>query len=167
MAAQIFTDGNFQAVGTDGLVVPNGKLYVYNYFSGLLSSTYQDSAATIPNTNPIITSMSGKAKVFIPLGTYNIVLKTSNDVVVWTLNNFISTAFDSTSIYDAAQGLAIDMSRAEAAAQQAEQSAIVASAYANINWGGFTVTDGDLIVSYANGATSIPSLVDGEFIITY
>ena len=52
-------------------------------------------------------------------------------------------------------------------ASEASASAVIASAYANINWAGFSVSDGELIVTYANGLTSTPSLVDGDFIITY
>lgn len=52
-------------------------------------------------------------------------------------------------------------------ASEAVASAVIAGAYANINWAGFSVSDGELIVTYANGLTSTPSLVDGEFIITY
>lgn len=87
-SAQIFTDGNFQGVGTDGLVVPNGKLYIYDNATGLLATTYQDSAQTITNVNPVILSASGKAKVFLAAGTYDITLKTSADTVVWTLNDY-------------------------------------------------------------------------------
>jgi hypothetical protein len=53
------------------------------------------------------------------------------------------------------------------AANSATNSAQVAAACTNIEWAGFSISDGDLIVTYANGATSIPSLVNGEFIITY
>ena len=52
-------------------------------------------------------------------------------------------------------------------AAQAANSALVAAAYANMEWAGFSLSDGELIVSYTSGATSLPSLVDGEFIITY
>lgn len=52
-------------------------------------------------------------------------------------------------------------------ASNAEASALTAGAYANIEWGGFSVADGELMVSYVNGLTSLPSLVDGDFIITY
>ena len=52
-------------------------------------------------------------------------------------------------------------------ASDASASALVASAYANINWAGFSVSDGELIVTYADGLTSTPSIVDGDFIITY
>ena len=54
-----------------------------------------------------------------------------------------------------------------AQASNASASAVAASAYANINWAGFSVADGELIANYANGLTSTPSIVDGDFIITY
>lgn len=167
MAAQIFTDGTFQGIGNDGKVVPYGKLYVKNHYTGLLSVTYQDSSSTVPNTNPVILTASGKGNVFLPYGVYDIELRDATDVIVWTLNNFIATTFDTAATLDAAQTIAIDTSRAEAAALQAEASALTAAAYANIQWGSFYLSDGDLVVSYVNGATSIPSLVDGDFIITY
>ena len=56
---------------------------------------------------------------------------------------------------------------ATAKASEATANAIAASAYANINWAGFSLADGNLIVSYADGLTSLPSLVDGNFILTY
>lgn len=52
-------------------------------------------------------------------------------------------------------------------ARNASASAVVASAYTNINWAGFSVADGELIVAYASSLTSTPSIVDGDFIITY
>lgn len=88
MIAQIFNDGVFQGVGNDGLVVPYGKLYVTVSSTGLNATTYQDSASTITNTNPVILSSSGKAKVFFLPDTYDITLKDSLDNVVWTLNDY-------------------------------------------------------------------------------
>ncbi|WP_442765098.1 hypothetical protein [Sulfurospirillum cavolei] len=51
-------------------------------------------------------------------------------------------------------------------ASQANASAQVCAAYANMQWTGFGVTDGELIVSIADASVSTPSIVDGEFIIT-
>lgn len=48
-----------------------------------------------------------------------------------------------------------------------ENSQNIVNAYTNIDFGGFSVNDGDLIVDYFDNAYSVPSLVDGEFIITY
>ena len=56
---------------------------------------------------------------------------------------------------------------AVAASISAESSSNVAAALANIDYSSFTVVDGELIVSYVDLANSVPSLVDGEFILTY
>lgn len=84
----MLTDGVFQGIGNDGLVAAYGKLYIMSTASGLPMATYQDSAMTITNTNPVILSASGKAKVFLPPDTYNITLKDVNDNVIWTLNSY-------------------------------------------------------------------------------
>jgi len=181
MSGLLFTDANFQGIDNDGLVVPYGKLFIYDTSTGLYSSTYQDSALTIQNTNPIVLSASGKARVFLPYGNFNISLYDQYGAIVWTLNNFTSSVLDNQTILDAAASLANNASIAQASANIAiiqasisnanaslsESSAIVSAAYANMNWAGFSLSDGELIVSYANGLTSVPSLVNGEFIITY
>lgn len=91
MAAQIFTDGVFQGIDNDGLVVPYGQLYVLNVVTNAYATTYQDSSMTITNSSPVSLSASGKAKVFLPQGTYNLTLKDASGYVIWTLNNFIVT----------------------------------------------------------------------------
>jgi len=52
-------------------------------------------------------------------------------------------------------------------ASNAQASALIVNAYANLDWAGFTVSDGELIVEYFNSSLSTPSLVDGELILTY
>lgn len=89
MAAQIFTDGVFQGIDNDGLVVPYGSLYVLDVVTNAYATTYQDSSMTITNSSPVSLSASGKAKVFLPQGTYNLTLKDASGYVIWTLNNFI------------------------------------------------------------------------------
>jgi hypothetical protein len=181
MAGLIFTDANFQGIGNDGLVVPYGKLYITNVSTGLNATTYQDSDMLIPNTNPVILSSSGKAKVFLSYGKYNINLYDQFNAIVWTLNNFVSSILDNQTIVDAAAATAVYATSAQNSANiattQASQAlasqnaalsySLTSAAYANMEWAGFSVSDGDLIVSYTSGATSIPSLVNGDFIITY
>jgi multisubunit Na+/H+ antiporter MnhB subunit len=93
MVGQIFTDGNFQGIGNDGVVVALGTLTVLTTSTGLLASTWQDSTKTITNTNPITLSASGKAKVFLDYGTYDITLKDINGVIIWTLNSYTIDAY--------------------------------------------------------------------------
>ena len=40
-------------------------------------------------------------------------------------------------------------------------------AMTNIDFGGFSVVDGELLTTYVDLANSVPSIVDGEFVITY
>lgn len=49
----------------------------------------------------------------------------------------------------------------------AANSAVVCAAYNSVDYAGFTVLDGDLLVLVTDVATATPSLVDGEFILTY
>lgn len=52
-------------------------------------------------------------------------------------------------------------------AMAAANSAIVCAAFASVDYAGFTVDDGDLLCLVTDVATATPSLVDGEFILTY
>jgi len=55
----------------------------------------------------------------------------------------------------------------EEQANIATVSASTATALASIDYAGFTLEDGQLVVNYYDPAASTPSIVDGEFIITY
>lgn len=82
MSGFMFTNGNYQAIGNDGLVVPLGTLKFTFTSTGLDAITYKDSALTIANDNPILLSSSGKADVFLADGIYDIVLKDANGAVI-------------------------------------------------------------------------------------
>ena len=184
MSAQIFTDGNYQGIGNDGKVVPYGKLYVYDFYSGLRSTTYQDSASTITNTNPIILTASGKANVFLAIGKYNIILKTNKDAVVSTLNGYTVATFGSQDIMNVSNEVANNAALAKGSADSASNSALSASNSATdaqsiasalgetqyaITQMGITlsyINDGDLIMNYASPITNI-TMTDGDITITY
>lgn len=53
------------------------------------------------------------------------------------------------------------------AASQATSAAETVMAIANIDFGAFSLVDGELISTYTDTATSTPSISDGDFIITY
>ncbi len=88
MAGTIFNDINFQGITNAGLVAALGTLKFTFTSSGLDAVTYQDSLLTIANPNPIVLSSSGKADVFLLNGTYDIVLKDSDDVVIKSITDF-------------------------------------------------------------------------------
>lgn len=88
MAGFLYTDGVFQGIDNDGEVVALGTLKFTYSATGLDVLTYQDSSLTIANTNPINLTASGKAEVYLANGTYDVVLKDSLGVVVWSETNF-------------------------------------------------------------------------------
>lgn len=115
MTGLLLTDLNFQGMDNNGLVVPYGQLHITNFFTGYLENSWQDSLLTIPNTNPIILSPSGKAKIYLRYGVYNLTLKDKDGAVIWTLNRFISSILDNEGLVDAAANTAINAAYAEAA----------------------------------------------------
>lgn len=156
---------------------------------------YWDSALTQPAAQPIRTisgfpSRNGSpSRVYVSLATgpYSITVKDKNSSLVYSRLASDYTVTDVT-VGPVSEQIAIDSAAAQAAAVSAAisetnasnselsaaasatsalSSSTIAAAYANMEWASFAVTDGDLIVSYTSGATSLPSLVDGEFIITY
>lgn len=75
---------------SNGNPLVGGKLYTYLAGSTTLATTYQDSALATPNTNPIVLNARGEppADVWLTSGvTYKFVLKDSNDVQIWSVDN--------------------------------------------------------------------------------
>ena len=119
------------------------------------------------------------------LGTF---ITQSNALAVWikTTAEAACTAKDEakTSATNAANQVALASNFADAAAisannaqnsatnsqisaNEALESAGVAAALANLQFGGFYVLDGDLYVEYNNLAISTPQIIDGEFIVEW
>lgn len=92
--AVIFNDGKFQGIGNNGQVVPYGKLYFYESFSGNQVDTFTTSTMETKNTWPVVLSASGKADVFLTNGTFDVTLRDKNGVTEWTINNFIAAGGD-------------------------------------------------------------------------
>lgn len=79
---------NLQFSDDNGVPLNGGKLYTYVAGTSTPQSTYQDSALTILNANPVVLDSAGRCVVYIPVSTgYKLVLKTSADVDVWTQDN--------------------------------------------------------------------------------
>ena len=81
---QFFTDS--------GTVLSGGLLYTYAAGTTLPTTTYQDSAGLVPNSNPIVLDAAGRAsaEVWLTSGTaYKLVLKTSVGATVWTMDNLL------------------------------------------------------------------------------
>jgi len=84
-----FTLGHFQGIDNEGLVVPYGKLYFTDVFTGSPIITYKESGLEIENTHPVILTATGKADIFLASGEYDIVFKDADDQVIWSVENFV------------------------------------------------------------------------------
>ncbi len=56
---------------------------------------------------------------------------------------------------------------AAASLAETESYAEIVMSVANIDFANFEIVDGELLAAYIDSATSVPSIVDGEFVITY
>jgi len=77
---------------TSGRPLAGGLLYTYAAGTSTPKTTWQDSAGTIPNTNPITLDSTGSALVFWD-GAYKVVLKDSAGNTIYTVDNCKSDPF--------------------------------------------------------------------------
>lgn len=76
-----------QFFGTDGLPLVGGKLYTYAAGTTTPIATYTDNTESSQNTNPVILDSAGQASVWLTdTTTYKYVLKTSEDVTLFTVD---------------------------------------------------------------------------------
>jgi hypothetical protein len=82
-----------QFLDNNGSPLSGGKLYTYAAGTTTPLTTYSDGGGTTPNTNPIILDSGGRVAsggLWLVYGSpYKIVLKTSADVLVSTLDNIL------------------------------------------------------------------------------
>lgn len=155
------------------LSLPSPTAYSYLRWNSTSDALENDSAiydviSNISDINTISTNISSIITDATNILDINTVASISTDVTtVSGANANISTvATNIVGVNLVANNMA-EVLLADDYAAQAANSALVSAAYANMDWAGFSLSDGELIVSYTSGATSLPSLVDGEFIITY
>jgi hypothetical protein len=76
----------FQAFDDNGDPLPGAKLFFYEAGTTTPAETYSDAARTQPNANPVIADSAGRfGNIFLTSGdAYKAVLKTADDVTVWT-----------------------------------------------------------------------------------
>jgi hypothetical protein len=84
--ATLLPEGKQSFTDSAGAPLAGGKLYTYDAGTSNPRATYQDAAGTTPNTNPIVLDARGEAIVF-GSGTYKVILNTSADVTLWTVDN--------------------------------------------------------------------------------
>lgn len=87
--ATLLPEGKQAYTDSAGAPLVGGKLYTYDAGTNTPRATYQDAAATTPNTNPVVLDARGEATVFWS-GAYKAVLKDASDTTLWTVDNIQS-----------------------------------------------------------------------------
>jgi len=88
----------FTAFDSNGDPLAGGKLYTYYAGTTTAKTTWTDYTKATPNSNPVVLDSAGRASVWIDTtdGAYKFVLKDSDGVSLWTMDNI--TNFQATSI---------------------------------------------------------------------
>jgi hypothetical protein len=82
MSASLLPNAELQFIDSNGSPLAGGKVYYYIPNTSTLKSTYQDSAQTILNTNPIVLDAAGRAIVW-GSGAYRQVVYDQFGNLVW------------------------------------------------------------------------------------
>ena len=91
MSADLFTDGKFQGIGSNGPIAA-GLLYSYAAGTLIPQVTYTDYNALTANANPTVLDAEGRASVWLGTSPYRMILKTAAGVTVWDTDNIISVS---------------------------------------------------------------------------
>ncbi len=92
--AEIVNIPTLQFFDDDGNPLSGGLLYTYEAGTTTPKAVWKDVAATEPHTNPIVLDSRGEIKedVRIITGRYKFILKTADDVTIWTRDNIQTVA---------------------------------------------------------------------------
>ena len=86
--ASLFPPPKFQGfVQGTNTPLSGGKLYVYDAGTVTPATSYTDRDAGTPNANPVILDSNGLADVWLPVGSFKLVLKSSTDVTQYTVDD--------------------------------------------------------------------------------
>lgn len=107
MAVRLLTPG-MVFLDNSGLPLDSGKIYTYETGTSTNKTTYTDAAAGTPNANPVVLDSNGRADIWLDTDVaYRIVVKTSDDTTLDTVDGVIGpdqvntiTFADATGIYD-------------------------------------------------------------------
>lgn len=87
MTTTLSPSPKLQFFASDGSFLAGGKLYTYAAGTSTPLATYTDSTGASANPNPVILDARGEAGVWLGASAYKFVLKTSNDSLLWTVDN--------------------------------------------------------------------------------
>jgi hypothetical protein len=75
-----------------GVPLVGGKVYSYEAGTTTPLATYTSSAGNVENANPVILNSRGEGEIWLAQNSYKLVLKDSNDVEIWTVDNIAGAA---------------------------------------------------------------------------
>ena len=87
MTTNIAPQPKLQFFDANGAPLSGGKLYTYAAGTTTPLASYTNYGGGTANANPVILDSRGEASVWLGTGMYKMVLKTSVDVEVWTVDN--------------------------------------------------------------------------------
>jgi hypothetical protein len=92
-SGSLFPSPWFYALDDTGVTLPGAKLYFYSAGTSTPINTYSEITLTTANANPVVADSTGRAgPIYLTPGlSYKLVLKTSSDVLIRSLDNIPST----------------------------------------------------------------------------
>ena len=90
MIATLSPSPKMQFFTAAGVPLVGGKLYTYASGTTVPAATYTDSTGVTANTNPVILDSRGEANVWFGPSRYTLVLKDSDDTLIWTADGINS-----------------------------------------------------------------------------
>ena len=101
MAISLFIHPKIQFLTDAGAPLNGGKVYFYIPGTTTDKDTYTDQGGTVANANPVILDAYGRAEIWLGDDEfYDVVLKTSADVTVWSIDNISNSGALSTTSTD-------------------------------------------------------------------
>lgn len=92
MTTTLSPSPKLQFFDSEGALLAGGKLYTYAAGTSTPLATYTDSTGASANTNPVVLDARGEANVWLGASSYKFVLKTSEDSLIWTVDNISNTS---------------------------------------------------------------------------
>lgn len=86
-SAGLLPEPKAQFFDSNGNPLNAGKVYTYAAGTTTPLASYTSSTAGVSNSNPVILDSAGRANIWLGSSSYKIVLKTSADVTIWTVDN--------------------------------------------------------------------------------
>lgn len=89
----LFTMPWQQAFDSSGNTLAGAKLYFYQAGTSTPATVYADVGLGVPLSNPVIANGAGRFEpIYLDDGMYKAILKTSEDVMIWTADNIQTTS---------------------------------------------------------------------------